>query len=280
MTNNLHNFATYFLQKLIDNNILVDETQISKIKNDLMDSWIVLFEHNQNETKEEPNTIPQTKKMKKIGSKINSKKKVETLQEVKTTEILDNCPFTTPFEETTQPTTIATTTNVAEVLKTQQPSTKKDDDDECLKPEEYILQNEEEKMQQQEETKEEETQQEKKEKIEIPQVFKDLFAINKDEKNKTFITMKKKYLEMLECLYNNENYNNLPINGQFYDMMENFAKGKFSKVNVAKELQEKFLEEFMKIKLTNQIAFVSERARHLYLNEYIEKHKKKLEKNH
>ena len=275
MTNNtnLHNFATYFLQKLIDNNILVDETQILKIKNDLMDSWIVLFEHNQNETKEKPNTIPQTKKMKKISSK----KKVETSQEVASTNIED-CPFTTPLEETIQPTTFATTTNVAEVLKIQQPSTK--NDDECLKPEEYILQNEEEKMQQQEETKEEETQQEKKEKIEIPQVFKDLFAINKDEKNKTFITMKKKYLEMLECLYNNENYNNLPINGQFYDMMENFAKGKFSKVNVAKELQEKFLEEFMKIKLTNQIAFVSERARHLYLNEYIEQRKKKLEKNH
>jgi len=124
------------------------------------------------------------------------------------------------------------------------------------------------------------TQQEKKEKIEIPQVFKDLFAINKDEKNKTFITMKKKYLEMLECLYNNENYNNLPINGQFYDMMENFAKGKFSKVDVAKELQEKFFEEFMKIKLTNQIAFVSERARHSYLIKYIEKRKKNLEKNH
>jgi hypothetical protein len=273
MTNNtnLHNFASYFLQKLIDENILVNKTQILKIKNELMDSWIVLFEHNQNETKEEPTA--KNKKMKKISNK----KKVETPQEVSSTNIED-CPFTTPLEEMTQLTSIASTTNVAEVLKMQQPST--ENDDECLKPEEYILQNEEEKMQQQEETKKEETQQEKKEKIEIPQVFKDLFAINKDEKNKTFIIMKKKYLEMLECLYNNENYNNLPINGQFYDMMENFAKGKFSKVNVAKELQEKFLEEFMKIKLTNQIVFVSERARHLYLNEYIEQRKKKLEKNH
>ena len=70
----------------------------------------------------------------------------------------------------------------------------------------------------------------------------------------------------------------MPINEQFYDMMENFAKGKFSKVNVAKELQEKFLEEFMKIKITNQMAFFNQRPRHLYLIEYIDK--KKLEKNH
>ncbi|NBO20099.1 MAG: hypothetical protein EBV03_12940 [Proteobacteria bacterium] len=238
----LYNFALYLLQKLNDENILVNSTQIFKVQNELVDNWISVYEHELQTNKSNFVDVEKDKNTKKNRRKLMPKKNTIETNTIETNTVIDDeCPFTTPINETKNEEKKEQTNVIIEHPDVYQ----------TLQPENYILQQE------------------------IPQIFKDLLRIDEKEKNKKLISLKKKYNEMLECLYEGKQYENQPINDLFYNLMENFAKGKFSKIDEIKELQESFFEEFRKIKLTSNLKFSDgrTRARHLSLDNFVAKRK-------